>query len=476
MSGRICRWRVRFPSASATSRSVIFRPAGHVLAHDMRPTLTAMTDPRRHIPATGLVLDDPRLAGAVEALGLSTVKAVIVEVQRRAREGQVAPEDVVDVVLATLPRHTTSLRSVLNATGVIVHTNLGRAPLSTAAREALQVAAGPTDVEFDLATGARARRGRGALDALAQAVPEAGGVHIVNNNAAALLLAAMTLAGTNGEIVLSRGEFVEIGDGFRIPDLLAASGVRLHEVGTTNRTTLDDYRAAIGPRTGFILRIHPSNFVITGFTAAPTVAGLATLDVPVVVDIGSGLLRPHPRLPDEPDAASTLQAGATLVTASGDKLLGGPQAGLLMGAADIVEKLRRHPAARAFRVDKLTLAALEATLRGPAPPVVAALNADLDALRVRGERLARRLTEDGIGVDVVPCASVVGGGGAPEVELASWGVGVPPTWAGALRLGDPPVVGRVWRHRCVLDLRTVPDDADDDLLVAVKAAHARCTS
>ncbi|MEQ7009804.1 L-seryl-tRNA(Sec) selenium transferase [Actinopolymorpha sp. B17G11] len=435
-----------------------------------------MTDPRRRIPATGLVLDDPRVAGAVEALGRPAVKATVTEVQRRARAGQVAPEDVVDVVLAALPRHTTSLRTVINATGVIVHTNLGRAALSAAAREALQVAAGPTNVEFDLATGARARRGRGALDALADAVPEAGGVHIVNNNAAALLLAAMTLAGTNGEILLSRGEFVEIGDGFRIPELLAASGVHIREVGTTNRTTLDDYRRAIGPRTGFVLRIHPSNFVITGFTAAPTVDELATLDVPVVVDIGSGLLRPHPRLPDEPDASSTLRAGATLVTASGDKLLGGPQAGLLLGAAEVVEKLRRHPAARAFRVDKLTLAALEATLRGPAPPVVAALDADPDDLRARAVWLARSVTDSGIAVDVVSCVSVVGGGGAPEVELASWGLGVPADWAAPLRLGDPPVVGRVWRDRCVLDLRTVPDDADNHLLGAVKAAHARCTS
>jgi L-seryl-tRNA(Ser) seleniumtransferase len=435
-----------------------------------------MTDPRRHIPATGLVLEDPRIAYAIETLGRPAVKAAVTEVQKRARAGHVAPEQVVDVVLAALPRHATSLRRVVNATGVVVHTNLGRAPLSAAARAALQVAAGTTDVEFDLTTGARGRRGRGALDALAEAIPEAGGVHIVNNNAAALLLAATTLAGTNGEIVLSRGEFVEIGDGFRIPELLAASGAHLREVGTTNRTTLDDYRAAIGPRTGFVLRIHPSNFVVTGFTATPTVADLATLGVPVVVDIGSGLLRRHERLPDEPDAAGTLAAGATLVTASGDKLLGGPQAGLLLGAAEVVERLRRHPAARAFRVDKLTLAALEATLRGPRPPVAVALDADADALRARAERLGRLLADSGITAAVTSCTSVIGGGGAPEVQLPSWGLGVPADWGSPLRLGDPPVVGRVWRDRCVLDLRTVPGDADDLLVVAVQAVHARCTS
>jgi L-seryl-tRNA(Ser) seleniumtransferase len=277
--------------------------------------------------------------------------------------------------------------------------------------------------------------------------------------------------------VISRGEFVEIGDGFRIPELLAASGARLREVGTTNRTTLDDYRAAIGDRTGFVLKVHPSNFVVRGFTASVEVRDLAGLGVPVVVDIGSGLLTRHPRLPDEPDATSVLEAGATLVTASGDKLLGGPQAGLLFGTAEVVERLRRHPAARAFRVDKLTLAALEATLRGPAPPVTAALAAGEAELRARAERLAAQLADAAPGprsvdVEAAPCRSAVGGGGAPGVELASWGLSVPADWAEPLRTGTPAVVGHVERRRCILDLRTVEPGDDTLVLDAVRAVAA----
>ena len=429
-----------------------------------------MTDARRHVPRTDVVLADPRLAEAIRALGRASVKATVVASQQRVRAGEVRPESLVEVVLSALPEHATTLRRVVNATGVVVHTNLGRAPLSAAARDALDVAAGTTDVEFDLATGERARRGRGALAALADAVPDAGAVHVVNNNAAALLLTALTLA-PGAEIVLSRGEFVEIGDGFRIPELLAASGARLREVGTTNRTTLRDYQAAIGPDTGFVLKIHPSNFVVSGFTASVGVRELATLGVPLVVDIGSGLLTPHPLLPDEPDASTTLRAGATLVTASGDKLLGGPQAGLLFGSFDVVERVRRHPAARAMRVDKLTLAALEATLRGPTPPVRAALDAAEDELRIRAEKIAAGLAGSGVDAEAVRCRSAVGGGGAPEVELPSWGVAVPAAWGQRLRVGAPPVVGRVHGHRCVLDLRTV-DPAEDATLAAAVVAVA----
>ena len=310
------------------------------------------------------------------------------QAQQRARAGQIEPEQVADDAVAALPRYASSLRPVINATGVLVHTNLGRAPLSQAAVDAVVTASGATDVEFDLETGRRARRGRGALAALAAAVPAAGGVHVVNNNAAALLLAAMALA-PGKEIVVSRGELVEIGDGFRLPELLESTGARLREVGTTNRTHLRDYADAIGPDTGFVLKVHPSNFHVTGFTSAVPVAELATLDVPLVVDIGSGLLAPHPLLPDEPDATTVLRDGADLVTASGDKLLGGPQAGLLFGDAELIERLRRHPAARALRVDKLTLAALEATLVGPPPPVAQALDAGVTELRATG-RTARR--------------------------------------------------------------------------------------
>jgi len=404
-------------------------------------------------------------------LGRALVKSVIAEAQQRARAGEIEPERVAEHAVAALPATASSLRAVVNATGVVVHTNLGRAPLSAAALDAVAAAGGATDVEFDLATGRRARRGRGALAALARAVPTAGGVHVVNNNAAALLLTALTLA-AGKEIVLSRGELVEIGDGFRIPELLASTGSRLREVGTTNRTGLRDYAEAIGPETGFVLKVHPSNFHVTGFTSAVAVAELADLlgepKVPLVVDIGSGLLTPHPVLPDEPDATSTLADGADLVTASGDKLLGGPQAGLLFGRAELVERLRRHPAARALRVDKLTLAALEATLLGPPPPVARALSADVAELRARAEALAAQLPE----AVVVDCVAAVGGGGAPGVQLPSAAVSLPEPYAVALRTADPPVVGRLEAGRCLLDLRTVAPEDDELLVAAVRACSS----
>jgi len=430
-----------------------------------------MTDPRRRVPRTDSLLADPRLAEAEQVLGRALVKSVIAEAQQRARAGEIEPERVAEHAVAALPATASSLRAVVNATGVVVHTNLGRAPLSAAALDAVAAAGGATDVEFDLATGRRARRGRGALAALARAVPTAGGVHVVNNNAAALLLTALTLA-AGKEIVLSRGELVEIGDGFRIPELLASTGSRLREVGTTNRTGLRDYAEAIGPETGFVLKVHPSNFHVTGFTSAVAVAELADLlgepKVPLVVDIGSGLLTPHPVLPDEPDATSTLADGADLVTASGDKLLGGPQAGLLFGRAELVERLRRHPAARALRVDKLTLAALEATLLGPPPPVARALSADVAELRARAEALAAQLPE----AVVVDCVAAVGGGGAPGVQLPSAAVSLPEPYAVALRTADPPVVGRLEAGRCLLDLRTVAPEDDERLVAAVRACSS----
>ncbi len=283
------------------------------------------------------------------------------------------------------------------------------------------------------------------------------------------MLAATALA-VGREIVVSRGELIEIGDGFRIPDLLESTGARLREVGTTNRTSRQDYAAAVGPETGFVLKVHPSNFVQKGFTASVPVGDLTTLGVPVVADIGSGLLAPDPLLAAEPDAATTLRAGASLVTASGDKLLGGPQAGLLLGAAAIVERLRRHPLARALRVDKLTLAALEATLRGPVTPTGAALHADPDDLLARAERLRDELQAGGVPADVVPSAGLVGGGGAPEVELPGHAVALELRYAAPLRSGDPAVMGRVERDRLLLDLRCVPEGLDHAVRDAVLAA------
>ncbi|MFF0725971.1 L-seryl-tRNA(Sec) selenium transferase [Streptomyces sp. NPDC004134] len=430
-----------------------------------------MTDTRRRVPRTDALLADPRLAGAVRRLGRTLVRRAVAEAQQRVRNGALAPEEAADAAFAALPSNATSLRPVVNATGVVVHTNLGRAPLSPAATEALRAASGPTDVEFDLGDGRRARRGRGALAALAEAVPNAEAVHLVNNNAAALVLAATALA-AGREIVISRGELVEIGDGFRLPELLESTGARLVEVGTTNRTHFDDYARAVGPGTGLVLKVHPSNFQTTGFVSSVPVARLATLGVPLVHDIGSGLLRPHPALPDEPDAATSLDQGAGLVTASADKLLGGPQAGLLLGRRDLVERLRTHPLARALRVDKLTLAALEATVLGPRPPVVRALAAREAELGARAATLAAGLAERGVAAEAVPSKARVGGGGAPGVTLPSAAVALPAALAVPLRAGDPAVVGRVHGDRLLLDLRTVPEEDDARLLAAVLAAAA----
>ncbi|NYD50403.1 L-seryl-tRNA(Ser) seleniumtransferase [Actinomadura luteofluorescens] len=425
-------------------------------------------DERRRIARTDVLLAEPRLASAAGRLGRGVVKAAVVAAQRRARAGEIAPEAVADAAVASLPPSASGLRPVLNATGVLLHTGLGRAPLSAAAREAVAVASGATDVEFDLETGRRAGRGRSVLAALRERVPEAEAAHVVNNGAAALVLAATVLA-PGREIVISRGEMVEIGDGFRIPELLATTGARLREVGTTNRTAPDDYAAAVGEATGFILKVHPSNFRVTGFTRGTGVAELAGLGVPVVADIGSGLLAPEPLLPDEPDAASMLKAGADLVTASGDKLLGGPQCGLLLGRAEPVRRLARHPLARALRVDKLTLAALEATLRGPLTPTAEALRADAAALRERAERLAARLRDAGVDAIAVGSDAAVGGGGAPGVVLPSAAVSVPEPYAARLRRGTPAVMGRVEDGRCLLDLRSVPPDQDGALAGAVLA-------
>lgn len=428
-------------------------------------------DVRRRVPRTDAVLGDARLAGAVERLGRGVVKSVVAGVQERARCGEVAPGEVVERALAELPATASALRPVVNATGVLLHTNLGRAPLSAAARAAVLAASGTTDVELDLASGARARRGGAAVDALLRRVPAAQAAHLVNNGAAALVLAATALA-RGREIVVSRGELVEIGDGFRLPDLLASTGARLREVGTTNRTSLADYSSAVGPGTGFVLKVHPSNFRVTGFTGGVDVAGLSGLGVPVVADIGSGLLAREPVLPDEPDAASWLRAGADLVTASGDKLLGGPQCGLLLGCTEVVARLARHPLARALRVDKLTLAALESTLRGPEPPVLTALHADPERVGARAESLAARLR--GLGVDsrAVRTEAVVGGGGAPGVTLPSAAVSLPAPYAERLRTGRPAVMGRVEGGRCLLDLRAVPEEQDAALSAAVAAAYA----
>jgi L-seryl-tRNA(Ser) seleniumtransferase len=439
--------------------------------------MVTLVDARRLIPRTDAVLADPRLAAAEQRLGRQIVLAAVRQAQEQARAGAIAPAEVTDVAVGRLPALAATLTPVINATGVLLHTNLGRAPLSAAARAAVQAAAGCTDLEFDLAAGTRGRRGAGMLGALARAVPGAEAVHVVNNNAAALVLAATALA-AGREIVVSRGELIEIGDGFRLPDLLESTGARIREVGTTNRTTAADYAAAIGPATGFVLKVHPSNYRIEGFTASAAIADLAGLGVPIVGDIGSGLLAPHPLLPDEPDAASWLRAGAALVTASADKLLGGPQAGLLLGSAALIRQLARHPLARALRVDKLTIAALEATLAGPPAPVALALSADEASVTDRAKRIVGELAAAQIDARQVATEAAVGGGGAPGVALPSAAVSLPAALARPLRTGDavrsgamPAVVGRVDDGRLLLDLRAVAA-ADDELLTAAVTAAA----
>ena len=419
-----------------------------------------MTDPRRSVPRTDRMLADPRLADALRRHPRAVVKAAVVKAQAAARAGELVGGDVVAAAVAALP---TGMADVINATGVVLHTNLGRAPLAPDAIDAVvRVASGYVDVEYDVATGDRARRGRLVEAALRAAVPSAEAALVVNNGAAALVLAAAAIG--DGAIAVSRGELVEIGDGFRLTSILEAAGVRLVEVGATNRTTLTDYREAVAQGVAAVLKVHPSNFRVEGFTSAVPIRELAQLDVPVILDLGSGLLRPDALLPDEPDATTALGDGAALVTFSGDKLLGGPQAGIAVGRSALVERMRRHPLARAFRADKLTLAALGATLSSVDVPVWRMLRAtDLEA---RARAVAGQVT----GADVVAVSSPVGGGSGPGVELPGWAVAVDPSCDVALRAGRPPVVGRVNRGRLLLDLRTVPPERDVEVVRALRIA------
>lgn len=429
-------------------------------------------DPRRLIPRTDQLLALPAVQRARIRLGEHVVRAVVRDIQERARRGDLAADQVEDGVVASLAAcTTTTLRPVLNATGVVVHTNLGRAPLGAGAVDALISASGYVDVELDLGSGIRSKRGVAVREALLGACPAAEDALVVNNGAAALVLATTALA-AGKEVVVSRGELIEIGAGFRLPDLIASTGARLREVGTTNRTHLKDYAAAIGPQTGCVLKVHQSNFRVEGFTAAVGLPELRTLAnsnaLPLVADLGSGLLAPDPLLPDEPDAATALSEGADVVTASGDKLLGGPQAGVVLGRADVVARMAGHPLARAVRADKLTLAALEATVRAGVSPVTKALHADPERLRDRAEQLAAA-----VGGSVVAHDGRVGGGGAPGVPLPGWAVRLPEPAADFLRAGDPAVLPRVHGGACLVDLRCISESDDDRLLAAVRTALAR---
>ena len=431
-------------------------------------------DPRRRIPRTDDLLRSAAVRQARGRLSEQSIRAHLADAQQAARRGEIAPEDVethLAALLADAP--VSSLTPVLNATGVVVHTNIGRAPLSAAATDALVDAAGYVDVEMDLPTGLRSGdRGAGALSALVAACPGAEDALVVNNGAAALLLATTALA-EGGELVISRGELIEIGAGFRLPELIETADVRLREIGATNRTHPADYVRAVGERTRAILKVHPSNFRIEGFTAEAAVEQLREIadehGLALIVDLGSGLLTPDDALPSEPDVATQLAAGADVVIASGDKLLGGPQAGILLGRADVIARLKKHPLARAVRIDKLRLAALEATVRGGEVPVVEALHADPADLRRRAEALAARL--DGhVTCRVVAHDGRVGGGGAPGVPLPGWAVELPASLAAVLRTGDPVVLPRVHQGACLIDLRCVPAAADDTVAAAILRA------
>lgn len=433
-----------------------------------------MDDPRRGVPRTDRLLALPGVVDARSRLNEAAIRVVVTRQQQAVREGRLAADDIEAAIerelAATQP---STIRPVLNATGVIVHTNLGRAPLSATAIAAIEQAARYSDLELDLRSGKRGSRGRGAVDALLEACPAAEAALVVNNGAAALLLAVTALSGTS-EIVVSRGELIEIGAGFRLPELMEVFGSRLREVGATNRTHPADYARVLGDATGCVLKVHPSNFTISGFTSGVDVATLRQLldehagHIPLVVDLGSGLLHPDPTLPDEPDLSSALRAGADVVIASGDKLLGGPQAGLILGRREAIERLARHPLARAVRADKLALAALEATLRGPGTPVMDALHADPARLHERTLALATR-----IDAPVVPHDGRVGGGGAPGHRLPGWAIELPADYAERLRLGEPAVLARVHDGRCLVDLRCIPEDADETLLAALIAAAER---
>jgi len=406
-------------------------------------------------------VDDP--------LAVDAARSVLARAREEIQAGR-DPGDLAALMLGELEgARRPSLRRVLNATGVIVHTNLGRAPLATEALARVhEVARGYSNLELDLDDGTRGSR-QDHLAALVRRLTGADAALVVNNNAAAVLLALAALA-EGREVVVSRGELVEIGDGFRIPDVLAHSGARLVEVGTTNRTRAADYERAIGPDTALVLRVHQSNFRLVGFTELPRLADVAAVahahGLPLVDDLGSGVLA---EIPGEPSARESLAAGADLVCFSGDKLLGGPQAGIVAGRAELVEQLRRHPLQRALRVDKLTLAALEGTLllhldKPARVPVLRMLGEDVEVVRARATRLAE-LT----GGTVEETVARVGGGALPLAELPSFACALDESLAGPLREGEPPVVGIVRDGKLLLDCRTL---ADDELDEVAAAAHA----
>jgi len=440
----------------------------------------------RRLPSVEKLLSRPEL----EALSREFGRALVLEATR-AQLGELRRETSEESIESGLSRIeaairarietavSPSLRRVVNATGILVHTNLGRAPLSEAAIAALaEIARGYSNLELDLETGKRGSRHRHAERLFAVFFPEKKTL-VVNNAAAALMLALNTFA-LGKEVVISRGELVEIGGSFRVPDILERSGARLREVGTTNKTRLSDYASVIGPETGAILRVHPSNFRVVGFTESTPTADLVRLGkergLPVIEDFGSGNLLSLSAfgLPEEPTASESLASGVDLSIFSGDKLLGGPQAGILVGEPSRVEACKKNPMARALRVDKLIYAALEATLsaymrgRGVEEiPILRMLALPAEAIRARALALVERLGRVGsLEIDVQPGASFVGGGAAPDAEIPTWVIALQPKDRSpddlleALRRNDPPVLARISEDRVLLDLRTIHPDEE----------------
>jgi L-seryl-tRNA(Ser) seleniumtransferase len=454
-----------------------------------------MSDPRRDIPSVDRLLGSPPFESLFELASRARVANVLRELQRDLRaELAAAPSNETrdadwfarEVLTRLRASNEPRLRTVINATGVVLHTNLGRAPLAPEAVAALNaVAAGYSNLEYDLAAGARGSRYdhcRGLLTELTGCEDAL----VVNNNAAALVLALNTLA-REREAIVSRGELVEIGGSFRVPEIMERSGARLREVGSTNRTHLSDYQEAVGSDTAAILKVHRSNFQITGFATEVEVAELSRIarqaNVPLLFDLGSGLLfdlRAY-GFPAEPMPQDAIARGADLITMSGDKLLGGPQAGIILGKAGLIGALRRNPLCRALRVDKLTLAALEATLRlyrEPEDarrqiPALRMLTSNASQLMERAQVLATRLSQREIPAEAVPSTALVGGGAYPDFELASAAVCVgTPEQASRLdrsaRLARPGIVGRIVQDRFALDLRTV-DPSEEPVIERVIA-------
>ena len=448
------------------------------------------TDVRSTVPSVDAILRSAPGERAARVLGRSVVKRTLVETLEEIRgdaAGGSTPPPPDEILARAVGRASTAivgLTPVVNATGVILHTNLGRAPLAAPAiAAATRAARGYSDLEVDRITGQRDRRSARA-ELLLAALTTADDALVVNNCAAAILLAIGVLA--NGrDVLVSRGELIEIGGEFRIPDIVSASGAHLREVGTTNRTRLSDYVSAANDDVGAILKVHPSNYRVVGFTTETSVRDLSELardrGVPFVYDVGSGLLVDEGRaIGDEPTVTRGIADGADLVTFSGDKLLGGPQAGCVVGRADLIELLRHSPISRAVRVDKMQVAALEATLAmhaigtASATPVRGMLEEPAADVANRAHRLAEWIDAPPEVMRVVPCSSTVGGGAMPGVQLDSYGVELaladPTAFAARLRAGSPPAFCRLENDRILLDCRTVPEETAPDLARAVRYA------